>query len=216
MKQSNAQKRAIKRANRKILQLTPGNEMLSHPPQLNGYEVRHSVRVRYITNSAIVQSVTFQNLLDTLLVAATATTAFDVFYAVKVRRVQLWATPLLGTSTSVGVTFGGAAAGQIGDQKIHTDTSMGIQPAHVAARPASKSLASDYQLSTAGQAMLLTGPLGTVVDVELSFVGAFANPIAAQNAIVGGSAGAFYTRGLDGLAIATTKFVPVLTVTQTI
>lgn len=184
--------------------------MLSHPPQINGIEVRHAATLRYVTNAAVAQAITFQNLLDTILVAVTAVLGYDLFQTVKIRRVRVWAVPVIGAATAVSVEFSGVTAGIAGDQAIKTDTSMGIQPAHVDTRPNSKALASDYQVNSAAVAFFITCPSGSVVDVELSFRGAYAAgpPTAAQNALVGATVGAEYLRGLDGLASATTKFTP--------
>jgi hypothetical protein len=185
--------------------------MLSHPPQVNGLELRHSATLRFVVNAAFTGNITFQNLLDTYNFATGTTSVVNVFQTVKVRRVRAWNVPALGTSASVSVEFSGVTAGVLGDQGTHTDTSMGIQPAHVDARPNARCLAADYQLSTTAVAFALAVPLGSVVDVELSFRGQFAAVATAnQNAAVGATASAFYLRGLDGLAAATTKFTPEL------
>jgi len=183
--------------------------MLSHPPQLNGIELRHSRTIRFRATAAAQTAITFQNLLDTILVATTATAGTDLFQAVRIRRVRAWAVPALGTSASISVEFSGVTAGIVGDQAIHTDTSMGIQPAHVDARPTARSLAADFQLSSSANAFLIMCPAGTVVDVELDYRSQylFANA-ACQNALVAATAGVQYLRGLDGLAIATSNFVP--------
>jgi len=184
-------------------------QMIPHPPQLNGIELRHSVTLRFraVANAAL--TVSFQNLLDTMLVATTAVAGTDMFQTVKVRRVQVWAVPIIGGAASVALEFGGTTAGIVGDQAIHTDTSMGIQPAHISARPSAKSLASDFQLASAAVAFILTCPLGSVIDLELSFRSQF-NSVnaAAANALVGATAGSQYLRGFDGLATAGSNFVP--------
>lgn len=184
--------------------------LLSHPPQLNGIELRHSTTLRYVTNAAVsALAVTFQNLLDTLLVATTAVAGTNLFQTIKIRRVRIWAVPALGAAASVTLEFGGTTAGVVGDQAIHTDTSMGIQPAHIDARPNAKALASEYQINSNAIAFILTVPSGGVVDIELSYRSQYAiSNTAAQNALVGATAGVQYIRGLDGLATATSKFVP--------
>ncbi len=189
----------------------PAKEIVSHPPQIDGLEVRHSVTLRFRATAANNLAVfTFQNLLDTMLVATTATTGFDLFQAVRVRRVRVWAVPVIGGSASVSVEFAGSTTGVVGDQSIHSDTSMGIQPAHVDARPSVRSLASDYQVSSASVAFNIQHPAGAVIDVELSFRGNTFGiaATAAQNALVGATAGVVYLRGLDGLATATSNYVP--------
>lgn len=190
-----------------------GRELISHPPQLAGIELRHAVTLRFRATAAAFIAVTFQNLLDTLLVATTAVAGTDLFQTVKVRRVQVWGMPAIGATASVSVEYSGVTAGIVGDQAIHTDTSMGLQPAHVSARPSGKSLAADYQLSTAAVAFTLGCPAGSVVDLELSFRSQYATAnAAAQNALVGATAGVQYLRGMDGIAVATTNFVPEYTV----
>jgi len=184
-------------------------ELLSHPPQIPDFTVRHGTRLRFVANAAVGQVVTYQNLLDLFLVATTAVAGFDLFATVKIRAVEVWADAVVGNAATVSVSFDGGTAGSVGDQRWHTDTSMGIQPAHVKARPSAKALCSNYQLSSNAAAFYLACPTGAVVDVELSYVQILGSAVAAQNALVGATPGAFYTRGLDGLAVATTKLTPV-------
>jgi len=185
---------------------------ITHPPQIQEYAIRHGTRLRFVCGSSVVaQQVTYQNLLDTMLVAITAILGYDLFYAVKVRAVEVWADAVAGNATTVSVQFPGAPVGGAGDQKFHTDTSMGIQPAHVRAVPTKRSGASLFQVSGNTECFKLTCPAGAVVDLELTFVqtSQVGTAVAVQNALVGANVGAPYWRGFDGLAAATTKFVPV-------
>jgi hypothetical protein len=186
-------------------------QVIPHPPQIQSYGITHSTKLRFVTNAAVNQTViTFQNLLDLILFTLTTVTAADMFQSVRVRAVEMWATPALGTAVSVQCTFLGNVAGIQADEVIHTDTSIGIQPAHVRAIPAPRSGVALFQNSTAADAFALTCPSGTVVDVELTFRGRPGVFTATQNAPVGAVAGAWYYRGLDGLASAGTVFVPVV------
>jgi len=184
--------------------------VISHPPEIPDLNVRHSTRLRWVVNAAVASaSITFQNLLDTLVVGTSATTVADAFYAVKVRKVELWAEPVIGGAATVSVVFAGTGNGFVGDQRVHTDTSMGVQPAHVTAKPSPKSLASNYQVSSNQQVLSLTAPVGAVIDLELSFIQIFGGGgVAAQNASVATNVGALYQRGIDGLAAAGTKYTP--------
>jgi hypothetical protein len=189
-----------------------------HPPQINGVELRHSVTLRFIVSTTVVrQSITFQNLLDTLLVATSATTGVDLFQAVRVRRVRIWGLPLAqgvapGATSSVYLEFAGNITGIVGDQAYHTDTSLALNPAFVDAKPSASSLASDWQVATASTAFLLSVAVGGIVDVHLSFRSQFApdGNSGAQAALTGATAGLQYIRGLDGLGAATSKFTPEL------
>ena len=120
----------------------------------------------------------------------------------------MWALPALGAYSSVSVEYSGGTVGISGDQQIHTDTSMGLQPAYVSAKPSRKALASNFQTSSTAVAFTLISSGACVVDVDLTFRGTFIAAVAASQALVGATAGAFYLRGLDGLAAATTAYTP--------
>lgn len=209
--------RQSRRRQGRMTQQIQGNNMekmtqvIPHPPPIRNYGITHSTKLRFITNAAQQQtSITFQNLLDTIFVALTTVTGAELFQAVRVRAVELWATPVIGGATSVQVEYNGTVAGIIGDTQIHTDTSVGVQPAHVRALPAPRSGVALFQASVADQAFALTCPNGTVVDVELTFRGRPGGFAPTQNAPVGATAGAWYYRGLDGLAIGGTQFLPIV------
>jgi hypothetical protein len=180
-------------------------EMIPHPPPISEYNVKHATVLRFTASSAQSLNVTFQNLLDLVLLQTTAVAAFDLFYAVKIRRVDIWAIPVLGGATSVELIYNGVVAGFVGDQKIHQDTSMGVQPAHVSAKPGRSSLAADFQVSSATNAFRLIVPAGAVIDVHLSYLSRFGPATAAQNASAGATVGSLTLRGLDGLAAAATQ-----------
>jgi hypothetical protein len=161
--------------------------------------------MRYLSNAAFVGPITFQNLLDTVLVAISALAGVDLYDAVRINSVEAWAIATLGTPVTAIVVYAGESVGAAGDQKVHTDTSMGIEPAHVKARPDPLTQAGQFQPSSVSNAFDLDIPAGTVVDVSLtlrqSVVG---QVVAAQNALVGAVAGTVYYRGLDGKAVAAT------------
>jgi hypothetical protein len=129
----------------------------------------------------------------------------------------MWAISVVGTATSVQCEYASQVAGEVGDAMVHSDTSMGVEPAHIRARPAARSGAALFQKSSNQQAFTITGPAGCVIDVELSFKGLPA-PLATacQNALVAATGGAWYFRGLDGIAVATTNFLPVAAVSGVI
>jgi hypothetical protein len=183
------------------------NQMISHPPPISSFNVVHSTRLRFITSAAIDATFTFQNLLDLIIIASSGTALYDLFTSVKLRQVEVWTLPAIGTATSVSVVFDGNAAGFVGNQVTHTDTSMGIEPAHLRVSPAKKSFASMFQVSSAAIAFRLDCPTGSVVDVSLSFKGSTsAQALLAQNVGAALVTGAIYYRGLDGVAVAASNF----------
>ncbi len=179
-------------------------------------QLSHRQRMRFSVGSAqTLTPIGYDDLLDTIIVAATATLGYDMFDQVKVNFVEMWAAPVIGGTTQVLVQFDGQTLGAVGDGRVHSDSSMGITPAHIKARPDPKSQAAQWQYSTAAQAFSVTAPAGAVIDVDLSFrtVQSIA-PVLAQNALVGATAGELYYRGLDGAAIAGTAFTPIAPTTR--
>ncbi len=184
---------------------------LSHPPQIQP-QLSHRQRMRFrCTTAQTLLAITYADLLDTIFFADTAITGWDVFDQVKVNAVELWAVPALGGTAEVAVQFeGGFGGGPVGDGRVFSDSSMGIEPAHVVARPERLSTAAMWTPSNTGfVAFALTCPVGAIVDVDLSFrtVASLA-PVALQNAVVAGVVGEMYYRGLDGAPVATTVFPP--------
>jgi len=203
LKESNMKKN--NRKNRKI-QNQPKSR-IPHPPALASYEVRHSTVLRFDANAAFSTNITYQNLLDLICVATTAAAPYNLFEMVKVRKVEMWASGGLGVNISVSCCFIGAAVGVTGDQALHTDTAMSIEPAHISCRPSARSQASLFQTSGNNIAFVINGVQGTVIDVHLSYRGG-TNGAAqnAQNVSIGAPVGSTIFRGLDGLAVATSKF----------
>jgi hypothetical protein len=182
--------------------------MITHPVQLGNYLLTHKVRLRFIATAAFSTVFTYQNLLDLILSASSATVGYDVFHRVRVRGVEMWSIAALGSSTSVSCQFNGSGTGISGDGKFHTDTSMGIEPAHIFVRPVVDSLPDLYQASSSNAVMTLEGGAGTVIDLLLSFQQVDGIATEAQNALVGATTGVLYWRGLDGSAISGSNFIP--------
>jgi len=182
--------------------------MIPRPPPINGYEIRHSRVLRFTTGAAFAGNITFQNLLDTILFTETAVFCADIFAMVKVRRVKMWAIPALGSATSVICEFSGATAGSAGDRVLHEATSMGIEPAYLNVAPRPKTLASMFQLSSTAVAFSLNVPINTVIDVQLDFHSDCEGlNVASANNAVAATVGCVAFRGLDGVALAATKFI---------
>jgi hypothetical protein len=181
--------------------------MIAHPPQIHSYGITRDVRIRFVSNAAFAGNITFQNLLDLILIGVSATTLVDLFFAVRINSVELYSLAAVGGANTVVLIYDGATVGASGDQKVHTDTSMGIEPAHVKAAPDRLTQAGQFQPSSANTAFILQVPTGTVIDVSLSFRNPVdgATPVASQNAGVAVVVGEVFYRGLDGKASAATQ-----------
>jgi len=186
-----------------------GNNMLAHPPSTT-FQLSTQRRLRFnVTTALVEQPFTFQNLLDTIGVAKTTIAGQNLFTHVKIKAVEMWCVPVVGNVALVACAFMGASAGNLGSGRVRSDTSMGIEPAHIMARADRQSQIGQYQVSSANAAFELTAPVGTVIDVIVSFRNALDNGAAAtQNALVAATAGQVFYRGLDGVAIAGTAVPP--------
>jgi hypothetical protein len=154
-------------------------------------------------------AITWAGILDSILIANTNVAGTELFDHVKIRAVEVWYVPAIGGSNQVAVEFSGTTVGLVGDGKVWSDNSMGLEPAHVRAVPQRMSQSAQWQARTTNNAFLLTAPIGAVVDLDVSFrtVTSVA-PAALQTALVGAVAGEIYYRGMDGLATAATTYAP--------
>jgi len=187
----------------------------SHPPQVHP-QVAQTIRLRFTSNAAFGANISWKNLLDTINVAASAVTVYQLYDQVKILSIEIWSNPAIGAApASIFLTYYGAVAGQAGDAKEHSDTSIGIEPAHLRAAPDQKSQASQWQAQSANVAFGLTVPTASVIDVSLSFrmVNNIA-PVLTTNAPVGATPGGVYFRGLDGVAVAGTQLPAVAPLTN--
>jgi len=186
---------------------------IPHPPPIRP-QITHRQRMRFTATTAQTtasNSITFRNLLDTINFASSAIAAYALFDQVRVNFVEIWAAPVQGNAPAqVALEYSGQTTGQAGDGRVYSDTSMGIEPAHIKAAPARLSAAAFWQATSANAAFQITCPVASVIDVDLSYRTVQSdNPALVQNVPAGATTGQLYYRGLDGLAIAGTQLPPV-------
>jgi hypothetical protein len=170
----------------------------------------HQGRFRYLVNTSVAQPISYQNLMDTQVIAISAVAGVQMYDCVRVKRVEIWAASS-GGAVTCSIQFLGKSTGFQGDQKAYTDTALAVgEPLHVVAKPSKWAQAAQFQTSSTATAFYITCPSGACVDLVLEFRNNYdASPtVGLTNGIVGASAGDMYYRGFDGLAIASTKFVP--------
>jgi hypothetical protein len=184
----------------------------ARPPTIHPQLVYHQ-RMRFQCLVAGSQIVTFADLLDLYLVATSATAVYDVFDAVRVNFVEIWAASVsFGAPLSIYLEFNGAnTAGLTGNAKAYSDTVMSTEPAHLLCKPGKDTASGMWNESSANAAWSMTVPVNTIIDVDCSFRNLISPPQLAQVVAVGATTGQFYYRGLDGVAVSTTKFTPVVT-----
>lgn len=179
--------------------------VLYHPPALRNHSIKWSTRLRFTcTQASTAFPFTETNVMNTVLFAASAVAGFQVFTSARIKYIELWAMPAVGgVPQTVTVSYSGVG---VGDNFISSDTSMGIEPAHIKAKPRKLSLAALFFGDSANVLFALSTPANTVIDVGIEFVYQWTTATAATNALVGATPGAIYLRGLDGLAAAATIF----------
>jgi len=188
--------------------------------------------LRFITTgiggSASV-TITYANILDSWLIAGTATASYQLFDFVKVRRVSIRAIPFsvsganaaFQASVTVGIEFAGLTAGFNGSGGQASQTALGLDEcALVTLAPGRNALCGMWQASSNAVAFVLratnadsTVSLGAVIDLELSFKNsADVSPAAISSAIAGATPGNLYYGGIDGGRLAATwarsAFIP--------
>ncbi len=182
-------------------------------------QLSQSCTLRFITTgygSTTVTGVSFANLLDAWCVAATATTAYQLFDFVKIRRVTVRAVSnpaisgtvnMLGPAVTVELSFPGLNTGVGGSGRKITDSALGTNSiAMVSASPGRDALASMWQVSNNGIAFVIRvvdwngGVIaGAVIDVELSYKNdPDVSPVGVTGAVAAAIPGNLYYRGIDG------------------
>ncbi len=186
--------------------------------------------LRFITTAAFTGSfgVTVGNLLDAMFIAGTATTAYQLFDFVKLKRVTIRG---MGNSVgvaagvapncTVGIDFFGISASTFTGGKQKSNTSLGRDtPAFLSVKPDPRSQAAQYQANSTNSLFVVRAVdayaipvIGAIVDVEVVYRNsADVNPAALGTARAGLTPGHVYFGALDGATDAATQcrsaFVP--------
>jgi len=201
------------------------------PPQLTD-QLSVGFVLRFVTTSnwAGSYTVTYANLLDAWFIAGTATTAYQLFDFVKIKKVVVRAmgqanyvaNPTISPSATVSVEFPGLIGGQFCSGKQRTGSAVGLdEPAFVSLKPDRLSQVAQFQPSTANAAVIVRAidglrlaVAGAIIDIHVAFKNSGdINPASVTTARAGLTAGLIYFGGIDGLATANTvaksAFIPI-------
>jgi len=186
--------------------------------------------LRFVTTSTWTgaYTVTYGNLLDAWFVAGTATTAYQLFDFVKVKKVVVRSMGVnepgvaILPSARVGVEFPGLVGGQFGSGKQRIGSALGYdEPAFVSVKPDRMAQCAQYQPSTSNAAFIVRAVdgaraalIGSVIDVHVAYKNSGdINPAAVTTARAGLTPGLIYFGGLDGLStantVASSTFLPI-------
>jgi len=183
-----------------------------HPKMEPSYEVTYRKKIRWITLNNLAQAnYTWSNLIDMIGVAVTATSGYNLFRMVRLHSVEVFdigATQ--GAVSSCAVAFNENDTNQGGSGTFFSDMSFGVVPGHVKAIPPQDSLTSKWHVGfgpNTVNAFQLTCSSGSVIDIDVEYKGSTTAQVNGEAlALVGAVVGATFWRGLDGLAVATSKF----------
>lgn len=142
---------------------------------------------------------TVNQMLKLQLMCVSTTLGYSLAYAIRIRRVRLWAAAnALGATTTVAVEWNAGSTGFLLDGVSASDTTVSsTEPAYVDTRPPRNSLASWYQAGTTGgtnELFSITCPGGTLIRIDYDYVLNTTEP-----AFSGGFA---ITAGVQGLLVA--------------
>lgn len=141
------------------------------------------------------------DLLDLFCVATSASAAYRLASAVRLRRIEMWGEPVSGGS-SVSIEDVGTLSPGVGSpSRVVEDTTLGIsRPAHILWRPRLQSIQSMWLSADDGRSLLLISSTGTgYLDLHVSFMLQDGEtPVAVTAPVSGASVGQLYVRSLDG------------------
>jgi len=212
-KMSQNQQRKTKKKQKKVQkQMTLNSGPFSHPRQIPNYNLKHRCRMRFLVSATLTaQQISWNNLIDTVNFVTAAVSLYNIFRSVKINEIEIWDTSALGAASSLALLWNESDTNLSGDQKMVTDISMGVVPAHIRSKPPIGTLSREWHIGAGPNttnAFAIWTSASAVVDVDLSFKsGTTGVSNGANVACVGGIIGAVAFRGLDGLAVLTSKFL---------
>jgi hypothetical protein len=171
-----------------------------------------SMKLKFVCGTATTSTVTWANLLDTVVFAVTSTSVYDLFFSARLKAVEIWLPPsveAVSANAQCSLAFDSPSQG---DQRLWVVNS-GPQGGYVRAKPSNHSINGwTWQDSSAVGAFTLNNcPVGALIQLDMTFRVRMGqgSAVAAAQAATGASVGTVYFRGMDGLATASTKFPPV-------
>lgn len=183
------------------------------PPTINdSFLLRKIFRFQAVAafSATAIQPMYIRDLLLTVLTATTATCFMN---AARIRKISMWAAAATSGATPVTISLEAGTSGNTGQVNSTrlSDTSMDLaHAAHLAFVPPPKSVMDFWLTMNSGlQIFNMTGPAGTIIDLEIELRVDDNLVVAPGSAPVAATAGQLAYRGLDGAPIATTNFTPI-------
>jgi len=88
--------------------------------------------MRFLVSATLTaQQISWNNLIDTVNFVTAAVSLYNIFRSVKINEIEIWDTSALGAASSLALLWNESDTNLSGDQKMVTDISMGVVPAHI-------------------------------------------------------------------------------------
>ncbi len=210
-----AQRMTVKRNNGTRSRIS--RNVVTHPPPFNAaVVVRKTLRFKASGASTGV-TITGTNMLDLLCMADTTTSAYRLFSAARVVKIEAWA-PMASDLVPVTCSIEWMSETNAlfsNPSFLKSDTSMGsVSPAHVLARPPTGALAGMwFGRQVSASLVRLVFPANTLVDLSLELVLQNGETVqAVATSVAGATVGQVYCRALDNAASSLLVPVSYLTI----
>ncbi len=162
--------------------------------------------IRWSSAGALTnQSITFENLVQTVMVATTATSATSIFSSVKLRSVEIWGTSnAVGTSATVSCKLDSTNA-LTGGISVSDTCLSPFEYAHIKLVPPSGSVQSfwiDGASAATTTCFKISVPANAVIEIVLDYVLNWADTASTTRTVAGATAGVVYVPNLAATTLA--------------
>lgn len=186
--------------NKSVGRAREGAQRERHPPAIQNTNTVHRV-FRFKAAAAGSNTISVTSILDLLEMATSTTVAYRQIDAFKIKRFRVWGPPDPASAVPSLVKFEWFNTSSSFGQKI--DQSMGVLPGYIEASPPRGDLAFWIGSgSSLGTICAITGPAGTIVDLEITVrdIHDVAGTLATNSNGTALVVGSTYVNFLDGTA----------------
>jgi len=156
--------------NRKVNKGGRGNT--NHvPPFKSNTQFKHKFRFIVTTTSLAATSVTRKDMLTLLFMVNAANSAYRIFSAVKLNRVEMWQVAGSGGNDYAANTMALYWSSNYAPASEISDTGNALNWAHIVSSPSKNSIASFWSLTGSNESEELfqvTAPTGSIIDIHVS------------------------------------------------
>ena len=167
-----------------------------------------ALSLEWTAKTVFTGTITWRNILDTVVMATTSTAGSDVFYSCRLHYVEIWTPDAAAGVVADWPSLAFDSPSQ-GDQRVF-QIPCTANGGYAKCKPAKTSINGlTWQTSSSVGCFTLTNiGVGTIVRIKATFRARMGSgsATAAANALSGATAGTMYLRGLDGLATASTSW----------